>query len=159
MPGMQAVYEKCFAILQCALSGSNFIHHAAGILESLLTISHEQLVIDNELIGMAMRAVRGISVNTEKMAFRTIRDVGPGGTYVTEEHTLDHITEEYIEPMLADRKDRAEWEQAGRQAIADKARHRAREILEAHKGGGRPDLIPRQADKEVRRRFRIIKPT
>ncbi len=158
MPDIQAVYEKCFAILQCALSGSNLIHHAAGILESLLTISHEQLVIDNEIIGMAMRAVRGISVNTEKMAFEAIREAGPGGTYVTADHTLDHLAEEYVEPLLADRKDRAEWEQTGREAIADKARTKARDILQAHQGNGRPHLIPRQADKEIRHRFHIASP-
>jgi trimethylamine--corrinoid protein Co-methyltransferase len=158
MPGIQAVYEKVFAILQCALSGSNLIHHAAGILESLLTISHEQLVIDNEIIGMAMRAVRGISVNTEKMAFANIREAGPGGTYVAAEHTLDHLAEEYLEPHLADRKDRAEWEKGGREAIADKARARARQILESHEGSSAPHLIPRQAEKEIRRRFRIVTP-
>jgi trimethylamine--corrinoid protein Co-methyltransferase len=156
IPDIQAVYEKCFAILQCALSGSNFIHHAAGILESLLTISHEQLVIDNEIIGMARRAVRGIDVNVDKLAFATIRQAQPGGTYVESEHTLDYLNEEFTEPMLADRSDREDWERMGMEGIGDKARRRARTILEAARRRDESSLIERQIDKRIRQRFKIV---
>jgi len=156
IPDIQAVYEKCFAILQCALSGSNFIHHAAGILESLLTISHEQLVIDNEIIGMARRAVHGIEVDVERLAFRAIREAGPGGSFVEMDHTLDYLNQEFFEPMLADRSDRGDWEQMGMEGIEQKARKRAQAILEAKRGFVGPSLVPRQTDAQIRRRFRIV---
>ncbi|MEE4603457.1 MAG: trimethylamine methyltransferase family protein [Desulfobacteraceae bacterium] len=35
-----------------AMGGSNFIHHAAGMLESMLTVAYEQYVIDDEIIGI-----------------------------------------------------------------------------------------------------------
>ncbi len=156
IPDIQAVYEKSFAVLQCALSGSNFIHHAAGILESLLTISHTQMVIDNEILGMAMRAVRGIDVDTDTMAFSTMFQVGPGGSYLTTDHTLDHLTSEFIEPMLADRSDRAHWEDAGMEAIVEKARRRAMEIL-AEQGARDPQsFIPPQDDQSIREHYKII---
>ena len=158
IPDIQAVYEKCFAVLQCALSGSNFIHHAAGILESLLTMSHEQLVIDNEIIGMAARAVEGIAVNIEKMGFAAIREVGPGGNYLTSEHTIDHLKEEFIEPMLADRSARQDWEKMGMEGIRQKARKKAQSILHADRPATTSSLIPRQADKEIRRSFNIVAP-
>ena len=158
IPDIQAVYEKCFAILQCALSGSNFIHHAAGILESLLTISHEQLVIDNEIIGMARRAVRGIDVGVDKLALRTIQEVGPGGNYVTSEHTLDYLNEEFFEPMLADRSAREDWEQMGMEGIGEKAHRRAREILDAARQRRDSSLISRQTDRHIRQRFKIVAP-
>jgi trimethylamine--corrinoid protein Co-methyltransferase len=156
IPDIQAVYEKCFAILQCALSGSNFIHHAAGILESLLTISHEQLVIDNEIIGMARRAVRGIDVNVDKLAFSAIREVGPGGTFLEADHTFDHLNEEFFEPMLADRSDRRDWESTGMDGIVEKARRRVLAILEHKRSGRGAGLIPRQMEKRIRERFRIL---
>jgi trimethylamine--corrinoid protein Co-methyltransferase len=156
IPDIQAVYEKCFAVLQCALSGSNFIHHAAGILESLLTVSHEQLMIDNEIIGMAIRAVRGIDVNVNRLAFGTIREVGPGGSYLTTDHTLDYLNDEFLEPMLADRSDRQDWEKTGMEGIGEKARKKALEILEAKGRGVLSSFIPRQIDKQVRRRFHIV---
>ena len=155
IPDIQAVYEKCFAVLQCALSGSNFIHHAAGILESLLTISHEQLVIDNEIIGMAMRAVRGIEVNVSRLAFATIREVGPGGSYVSTDHTLSYLDDEFLEPMLADRSARQQWEATHMEGIGDKARRKAQEILAARRPGG-TGFIPKHADREIRQRFRIV---
>jgi len=158
IPGKQAVYEKCFAILQCALSGSNFIHHAAGILESLLTISHEQLVIDNEIIGMARRAVRGIDVNVDKLAFSAIRQAALNGNYLESEHTLDYLNEEFIEPMLADRGAREDWERLGKLGVGEKARKRAQAILEAAAQREQPTLVSRQTDKSIRQRFKIVVP-
>ena len=156
IPDIQAVYEKCFAVLQCALSGSNLIHHAAGILESMLTISHAQLVIDNEIIGMAARAVEGISVNIEKMAFDTIREVAHGGTYLDTEHTVRHLAEEFIQPSLADRSDRHAWERLGMQAIGEKARQRAIDLLQGRANEPRADLVPLALDRQVRERFPIM---
>jgi trimethylamine--corrinoid protein Co-methyltransferase len=153
IPDIQAVYEKCFAILQCALSGSNLIHHAAGILESLLTISQEQLVIDNEIIGMARRAVQGVEVNVDKLAFAAIEEVGPGGTYASSEHTVHHLGEEFYEPSLADRSARRHWEEMGMEDIAAKARRRAHAILEAPPAA---PPIPRRTEQELRRRFKVV---
>ena len=158
IPGIQAVYEKCFAVLQCALSGSNLIHHAAGILESLLTISHEQLVIDNEILGMAMRAVRGIDVGVSTLGFATMRKVGPGGSYLTEEHTLDHVDDEYIEPMLADRSAREQCESMGMDAIRDKAHKTAVDILTNQSPQNGPSFVSRQTDRRIRQRFSIVAP-
>jgi len=153
IPDCQAVYEKCFAILQCALSGSNLIHHAAGILESLLTISQEQLVIDNEIIGMAMRAVEGIGVSVDKLAFSAIEEVGPGGTYASSEHTVHHLAKEFYEPSLADRSAREHWEEMGMEDIAQKARKRAHEMLDAPPT---TPPIPRRTDQDLRKRFHIV---
>jgi trimethylamine--corrinoid protein Co-methyltransferase len=123
-----------------------------------LTISHEQLVIDNEIIGMARRAVRGIDVSVDKLAFATIREAQPGGSYVESEHTLDYLNEEFIEPMLADRSDREDWERMGMEGIGDKARKRAREILESARQQDDSSLIERQMDKRIRQRFKIVAP-
>ena len=51
--------------LMCALAGSNYIHDAAGLIESALTIAYEKYVIDNDILGMCMRAVKGIEVNDD----------------------------------------------------------------------------------------------
>ncbi len=156
IPDIQAVYEKCFAVLQCALSGSNFIHHAAGILESLLTISHVQMVIDNEIVGMAARAVRGIEVNVDKLAFSAMLQVGPGGEYLTSEHTLDHLADEFIEPALADRNDRQSWETLGMEDIAQKAQRRVMEILAYREGEGTTSFIPPDIDAKIRENYNIL---
>ncbi|MBN1276245.1 MAG: trimethylamine methyltransferase family protein, partial [Deltaproteobacteria bacterium] len=53
----QAGYESAITNLMVALAGGNFIHDAAGFLEFCMTASYDKLVIDNEIIGMVMRAV------------------------------------------------------------------------------------------------------
>jgi len=53
----QAGYESALTGLMVALAGGNFIHDAAGFLEFCMTASYDKLVIDNEIIGMVMRAV------------------------------------------------------------------------------------------------------
>jgi len=152
IPDMQAVYEKSFAILQCALSGSNIVHHAAGMLESLLTISPEQLVIDNEIIGMAMRAVRGIEVNEDTLAFDAIQEAASEGHFLYSTHTTEFMYSEYVVPSLADRSLRKDWEELGMEDIRIKARRQAREILEQGPGVA---ALSRELDQRIRERFPI----
>jgi trimethylamine---corrinoid protein Co-methyltransferase len=152
IPDIQAVYEKCFAILQCALSGSNIIHHAAGILESLLTISHEQLIIDNEIISMAIRAVRGIEVNEDTLAYDVIKEYGATGNYLFSDHTVEFMRSEFVLPTLADRNLRQTWEELGMEDIREKARKKAKQILAESSWESE---VPPEVDKEVRKRFSI----
>lgn len=152
IPDIQAVYEKCFAILQCALSGSNIIHHAAGILESLLTISHEQLIIDNEIISMAIRAVRGIEVNEDTLAFDVIEEFGATGNYLFSEHTVEYMRSEFVLPTLADRNLRQTWEEMGMEDIREKARKKAKQILSESSW---KNELPAEVDREIRKKFPI----
>ena len=76
IPGMQAIYEKTFSICQVALAGGNYIHHASGVLESIMTVDYGQFVIDNEIIGMALKMLKGIGVDEDRIAFDEIRSVG-----------------------------------------------------------------------------------
>jgi trimethylamine--corrinoid protein Co-methyltransferase len=155
IPDIQAVYEKCFAVLQCALSGSNIIHHAAGILESLLTVSHEQFIIDNEIISMAVRAVRGIEVNEDTLAYDVIKEYGMTGNYLFSEHTVEYMRSEFVIPTLADRNQRQIWEELGMEDIREKARKKATEIV---RETAWEDALPKELDREVRKRFPIHLP-
>jgi len=152
-PDIQAVYEKCFSILQCALSGSNCIHHAAGMLESLLTVSAEQMVIDHELINMALRALHGIDVDEEHLAFEAIEQAVEEGGYVTLDHTVRHMREEYVEPLLADRRNREQWRKAGMKEVSEKAREKAQTILSDAEET--PSRLPGEVDGEIREAFNI----
>jgi trimethylamine--corrinoid protein Co-methyltransferase len=70
----QSGYESALTGLMVALAGGNFIHDAAGFLEFCMTASYDKLVIDNEIIGMIMRAVEGITVDEETLAFDTLEN-------------------------------------------------------------------------------------
>ena len=126
----QAGYESAINSLLVALAGGNFIHDAAGFLEFCLTASYDKLVIDNEIIGMVMRAVEGIRVDDETLAFDLIKEVGPGGHFVASRHTRRHIRSEIYGPQLSDRDNRDKWHDAGAKDTRRRATEKAREILD-----------------------------
>lgn len=129
----QAGMEKAGSLIQVALSGANFIHHAAGMLEDMSTIAYEQFVLDNEMLGMAMRAVQGIEVSEETLALDVIDRVGPGGHFLMDEHTMRHMRSELFYPSpVFDRKKRERWEQDGASDAWERAREAALRILEEH---------------------------
>jgi trimethylamine--corrinoid protein Co-methyltransferase len=125
----QSGYESAVSNLLVALAGADLIHDAAGLMEFALTVSKEKLVIDNEIIGMALRAVRGITVTDATLALDCIKEVGPGGNFVAARHTRRHMKGEHYRPPLADRETRIEWQQGGAMTSAERAHARVTAIL------------------------------
>ena len=142
----QAGYEKGIQLLLAALAGGNYIHDAAGLLDHCLTFSYEQYVIDDEICGMVARALGGIAFKDETMALDLIDRVGPGGHFLRERHTLKYLRSEHFLPELADRASRARWEQEGSKTVVDKAKMKAREILDSHQ----PTPLPEDVDRELK---------
>ena len=128
----QSGYESAITNLLCALAGSNFIHDAAGLMEFALTMSCEKLVIDNEILGMVMRAVEGIRVDDDTLAFDLIKQVGPGGNFVTAKHTRHFMRDEHFQSVLSDRSSREEWEAGGSKTTWERAAETVREIIANH---------------------------
>jgi trimethylamine--corrinoid protein Co-methyltransferase len=125
----QCGYESAISNLLVALAGGEFIHDAAGLMEFALTVSKEKLVIDNELLGMVLRALRGIEVNEETLAVEAIKAAGPGGNFVAARHTRKHMRHEQHVPLLSDRETREVWEREGSRTIAAKAHEVVEDIL------------------------------
>ncbi|MCK4450476.1 MAG: trimethylamine methyltransferase family protein [Anaerolineae bacterium] len=150
LPDIQAGIEKTQSVIQVALAGGNFIHHAAGMLEDMSTIAYEQFVIDNEVLGMAMRAVRGIEVNDEMLALDAIDRVGPGNHYLMDEHTMRYMrTEHYFPSDVINRQSRHDWEADGGKDARSRAKEIARRILAEHE----PTPIDPDVDAWINERF------
>lgn len=142
----QAGYEKALNGLLVALTGADLVA-AAGLLEDALTSSAEQLVIDNEILGMIFRAVKGIEVTAETLGVEVIERVGPGGNYLTEEHTRAFMRREYYQGKLSYRAGSASWEAAGYATVVEAARERVRKIVETRER----QALPREVVAEVQR--------
>jgi trimethylamine--corrinoid protein Co-methyltransferase len=125
----QSGYESAITNLMVALAGGNFIHDAAGFLEFCLTASFDKLVIDNEIIGMVMRAVEGIKVDETTLAFDEIQKVGPAGHFVSSRHTRRHMRNEQFMPCISDRENREVWQISGGKDARQRATETARRIL------------------------------
>ncbi len=130
---MQAGYEKAITLFMAALGGINCLFYP-GAIEAALTISLESLVIDNEICGMAYRALQGIEVNADTLAVPIIEAVGPGGNFLGQRHTLKFLRAEQFMPKLSNRQTREDWtEKAGGKSTWEKARDEVRRILAEHK--------------------------
>jgi len=128
----QSGYESSITSLLCALAGANFIHDAAGLMEFALTACYEKYVVDNEILGMVMRAVDGIKVNDDTLAFDLIKKVGPGGNFVTTKHTRQFMRSEHYQPSLSDRESREEWEAKGSKTTLERATETVEELIASH---------------------------
>ena len=125
----QSAYESAITGLMVALAGGNCIHDAAGFLEFCMTASFDKLVIDNEIIGMIMRAVEGIKVDDTTLAFDVLKKAGPGGHFVSSRHTRRYMRSEQFHPQLSDRDNRDVWESRGAKDTNVRATDKVHEIL------------------------------
>ena len=125
----QSGYESALTNLLCALSGANFIHDAAGLMEFAMTVAYEKYVMDNEILGMVMRAVQGIKVNDDTLAFDLIKQAGPGGNFVAARHTRHFMRSEHYQPSLSDRNSQEEWLSKGGKETWERASEIVKELL------------------------------
>ncbi|MFP3898230.1 MAG: trimethylamine methyltransferase family protein [Dehalococcoidia bacterium] len=144
----QSGYESALTGLLCALSGANFIHDAAGLMEFAMTVSYEKYVIDNEILGMVMRAVDGIRVDDDTLALDLIRQAGPGGNFVAARHTRHFMRSEHYQPTLSDRSNREEWLAKGGRATWEIASEIVAEIL-AQPGHSLPTDVRQQVLAQI----------
>jgi len=123
---VQAAYESAVMSALVAMSGANYIHDAAGLMESDLTVSYEKLVIDDEILGMCQRVLRGIEVSDGTLAMDLLREKDPGQDFLAEEHTVTHMRSEFFTPRLANRDRRDEYGKGD--SAAARAAARVREV-------------------------------
>jgi len=129
-PDIQAGMEKAISSLTVAMAGADCIHLAAGMLDSGNSISYGQYVIDNEILGTIKRLLSGILVNSDTIGFDVIKNVGPGGHFVTEDHTVEHMMDEFFYPELSVRCNFDTWEEMGRPDMISRAAEVVTRIFE-----------------------------
>jgi len=156
LPDMQAGWEQMCSNVMAGLSGLNMVYEAAGMHASLLGFCHESLILGNDLIGQALRCVRGIEVNEETLALDQIKSVCMGGPghYLGTEQTLGRMQADHVYPALGDRTSPKEWVENGKPDLIEKATARKEEIL-SHRSEARFDPA---LDAEIRKRFKIYLP-
>ncbi len=120
----QAAMEKMFGFHTHASNRVSLIW-GMGQLESEMTMSLGQLVIDNEMIDFARRYDRGLPIDDATLQFDLIREVGIAGSYLETEHTLDHYRDELFDPAILNRQAR----EACPEPLSVAAQRRAAEIL------------------------------
>jgi trimethylamine--corrinoid protein Co-methyltransferase len=128
----QAALEGAISILMAGLSGANMIHDV-GYIEFGSTGSLQQTVMMDEVIGMVKHILAGIQVTPESMALDVIDRVGPGGQYLTDDHTIERFKTEFWFPTLLDRKPWEAWEAAGAKSLGERVQEKLNRIMDTHR--------------------------
>jgi trimethylamine--corrinoid protein Co-methyltransferase len=153
IPDAQAGWEKALTTLLAVMGGSNYIHHAAGMLESMLAVAYEQFVIDDEIIGMSCKVLEGIAVDDEHLALEAIEQVGPGGSFIMSPHTMAHMRQEYFGGNgVCDQNSREKWIEKGSPDAWTRAGKIAKNILAKQE----PSFIPADVEKAIREKYNIL---
>ncbi|MCY4242947.1 MAG: trimethylamine methyltransferase family protein [Rhodobacter sp.] len=152
LPDIQTGWEQGISNALAGLAGLNMVYESVGMQASLLGFCFESLVLGDDVIGQALRCVRGIEVDEDTVSIETMREVcidGPGH-YLGSDQTLRVMQTEYIYPILGNRMSPKEWDEAERPEILSEARARVTDILSS---AGMQ--VPSELDRRVRGEFRI----
>ncbi len=139
----QAAADAQFSAL-VALMSKTHLNHDVGYLEAGLTNSPEMMVLTNEIISMTRRFVQGVRLDDEALALDVIDEVGPGGEFLSHDHTMAHWRELW-RPQIFDRQRLDAWEDAGSKDVNGRLRDATIALMDEHQ----PDSLPASVAEEI----------
>ncbi|UCB45818.1 MAG: trimethylamine methyltransferase family protein [Spirochaetota bacterium] len=125
----QAGYEKMLTTLIPAIGGLNYIS-GMGLNETENLQSLAQLVIDNEIVSMVKRILKGVEVDRDRLATELIIQRGPGSHFLDTDHTLRFFRQEFFYPEISNRMKYEPWSEGGALSARDRAQEKARKLLQ-----------------------------
>jgi trimethylamine--corrinoid protein Co-methyltransferase len=126
----QAAAEQMMNLFYSYLSGANLVHDV-GYIDHGTNASLESLVLNQEMMGMVKQFGKGINTDDDHLALDIIEKQGPGGEYVTTDHTFKHWKEWFL-PELQDRSDYETWKKNGSKTMEQRVKERTDYLLENH---------------------------
>jgi len=139
----QAAADAQFSVLIALLAKTN-LNHDVGYLESGLTNSPEYMVLTDEIISMSRKFVEGVRIDDETLALDVIDEVGPGGQFMTHNHTMNNWRALWT-PQLFDRQRLDRWEKRGAKDINARVREKTLALMDEHQ----IPPLPENVDAEI----------
>jgi trimethylamine--corrinoid protein Co-methyltransferase len=99
-------------------------------LDTDLVVDYPDLVFCNDCMDFIKHALKELKVDQETMAFDVIKEVGPGGNYLNNQHTFKHFKTELWHSDLFDHDNWESWASKGSKTIRDKALGKVCEMVE-----------------------------
>lgn len=141
--------EDMLCVLPLALSGADLV--LMGMMDNDDTMAYEMLVIENEMVRLIGRLLRGVEVDEERIALDLINQSRPSTDYLSEKHTLDFYKSEHLIPKLLERNSWSNWEKTGSKDLFQKASEEAKHILRTHQPTQLDNQVSEKLDEIVRR--------
>ncbi len=149
----QSGYETGMSGVAGLLAGADMFN-MGGLLDALKVFDFAKAVIDDEIAAMLKRITRGLEFNEADLALDVIAQVGPGGSYMVNPHTMKRMKSVALFPALADRNTRAQWESKGSLDTYARAQERARQILAKPSAA----VFPPEVEKRIQAEFPDLAP-
>ncbi len=143
-PNWQAGVDNSLSTFMASAVMSDMLL-GVGFLHGSRIWSYEQMLLDCETFDLIHKIMKGIPVNEETLALEAIRAVGPGGNFLAQKHTMNHMREVWL-PKYMDRRPYNVWEEK-KDGPPDWARAEAKKILATHQ----PDPLDAQLSAEMGR--------
>ena len=138
LPDSEAASQAMMSMLMNGLSGIT-LSQSSGTLASGLYGAPEEVVICDEMALMVKRLLKGFTVDEDSLALDVIRQVGPGGSFLMESHTLNHFKDELFFPNLFKRQSIDQWIGRGAKPMSQVAHEKVLSILAAGDGVTLPE--------------------
>lgn len=124
----QAGSETARSGLMAMMAGCSNVSGAGG-LNVIAEMSIEKLVIDNDFIGTLKHLEKGIRFDESTLAAELLLEVGSGGNFMTQKHTMkNYKKEQNYSNITMNYQERAAWVKDGKPSIMDKARAYVQDI-------------------------------
>jgi len=135
----QAGLESSMGATLAALSGINNVS-GPGMLDFESCQSLEKLVLDNEICGMTLRMIDGITPREDFPARPHFEELLKEGHLLIADHSRRYLRQEhYFTGPVIDRANRSRWEDEGAQTLGQRANSEVRRLLDAYEPSRLPD--------------------
>lgn len=148
-PNWQAGLEGALSTFMASAVMSDMLL-GVGFLHGSRIWSYAEMMMDCEIFSIIHKMMQGIVVDEETLAFDAIAAVGPGGHFLAQKHTRNHMRDLFL-PQFLDRRPYTEWE-TKKDDARDWALNKARKILKEHQ----PDPLDKKISKEFERIIKSV---
>ena len=156
VPDAQAGYESQAQLMGAVLAGTNFIIHATGCLEGLLTMGYEKTVMDAERCSAMMRFAEGVDFSQAAQALDAFTEVEPGGHFLGSAHTREHFEQAFWTGDMSDNGTYEQWNAEGATWQHQRATARVKTLLADYEPPPIDQAVSQALDEFVERRTREI---
>jgi len=131
VPGPQAAWEDTLSFMLASMAGAGVLF-GLGLLDGSNLLRYEEIILEAEAAATVRRILQGVDLSDEAFALDLIKELGPGGVYLGQQHTVDHMREALSLSTLSDRDSFEDWYEKGELSRIDVARAKVQEILDTH---------------------------
>jgi trimethylamine--corrinoid protein Co-methyltransferase len=155
-PDQQAAAEAALTMLGDALAGGHLIHDS-GYLESGLTGSLVQLAICDEIAAWIRASMAPVVIDEETLALDLIDSLGPDGSFLETQHTIDHYRDRWY-PSLIDRRSHSAWLARGGATLGEGAAAQVDRVLATHQAPSLPEAAEQAISAILQRAAAVPRP-